>query len=219
MLKYNNFAFLFPPRPDGKAKIPSTLLGLYEQRGWVAQVKKNGTNNVIFVPPNGKLIAMTRDGDEHKQWNWTAKSGQIFRDVADGKTWNVFVAELLHNKNATVKDTNYVHDVLVYRGEYLLGTTYRERQELLHRTFDRFGGTETRDYRILNPNTWLATCHKQGFRQRWDTINEAAKRAAAKGTSPMDEGLVCKNLDGVLRAKDNNGWLVKCRVLHKNYSC
>ena len=60
-MDYTEYSYLYPPRPD--AKVPQGMLGFYEKRGWIAQVKKNGTCTVIFAHKD-KVIFKTRHGDD-----------------------------------------------------------------------------------------------------------------------------------------------------------
>jgi hypothetical protein len=220
-MKYRSFTFLYPPRAE-KA-IPDFMLPIYEEKGWEAEVKMNGTNNVVFVPPKGDLMSRQREGEEHKLWNFTQKSAAVFKELQDGKNWHVFNAELIHSKtsDSNYRDINYIHDVLVWKGVYLLGTTRRERLALLHEILDPFGGTEMDDYRIITPNTWLAKQYKKDFRKIWGEIQKDAQKADAMRRAPLKEGLVLKKPDGILNIggeKANTSWTVKCRVSHKNYS-
>src|ERR1700756_4000556 len=134
-MEYDSFAYLTPPRTE--AKIPPSLLSMYEEGGWLAQVKKNGTNSVIFVPPTREPFAYNRHGERHKAWEFDAESARFFKKLP-GRNWYVFNAELLHSKvSGGPRNTNYLHDVLVYDGTYLLGRTYLERYNLLFKAFAR----------------------------------------------------------------------------------
>lgn len=209
-MRYGSYAYIEPPRPE--SKIMAGSLGVFEGRGWVAQVKKNGTNSVIFLPPKGKgdPFAKTRhpNDSEHKAWAFTEKSIALFRNLQN-KEWHVFNAELMHSKGNGIRDTNYIHDVLVLDGEYLLGKTFDQRYQLL---LNRLGfhishPTEThRSHYVLNDNTWLAKNHSACFLELFSKLQNE------------DEGLVLKNPKGALSARDNSGWMVKCRRPHKNYS-
>jgi hypothetical protein len=57
-MDYTQFAYFAPPRPE--QAIPPICIQSYEDRGWVAQIKKNGTNNLIFVAPDHTLTFRTR---------------------------------------------------------------------------------------------------------------------------------------------------------------
>ena len=58
--------FWYPPRPE-KAIAPS-LIKFYEGRGWIAQIKKNGTCSTANVDDHGNVTFFTRHGEAHKAW-------------------------------------------------------------------------------------------------------------------------------------------------------
>lgn len=201
-MEYKSYSYITPPRAEGKVA-PATL-PFYEQKGWIAQCKKNGTNSVIFVPPSEKIFAKTRHNDDHKAWKFTEGSSKIF-DETRNAGWNVFNAELMHSKGNGFRDINYLHDVLVWNGEYLIGKTYQERFELLQNIFCDIKD-ETHSHYVINDHTWLAKNFKADFSKLFHSL-----------TNNEDEGLVLKNPKGKLELRDNTGWLVKCRKFHKNY--
>ena len=220
-MKYENYQYLWPPRPS-KA-IPDAQLGWYEKRGWVGQMKKNGTCTVVFVSPDGELTFKTRHNDDHKMWTPTPKSTECFRDLP-GKGWYVFVVEVLHNKTALIKDTVYIFDILVNDGELLLGTTFTERMDMLKKIF----GVEDFDdpnvvrlsqesHYVLSPNCWLAKTITGDFAK----VMRVANAQKPESGAPVDEGIVLKRPDAKLemptKASANSRWQVKCRVAHKNY--
>lgn len=201
--KYDGESFLFPPRPE--TAIPKAMLGYYEKKGWIAQVKKNGTCSEIFVSPGRKVRSLTRHNETHKLWDFTPGSRLIFEQMDEGH--HVLVAELLNNKVAGgTKDTMYIHDILVHHGLCLIGTTYEERHDLLKELFLRGGEEEAVGHWVLNDHAWLARNYTSGFRKLFDSL-----------TSAEEEGLVLKDLKGKLTFKDNDEWCVKCRRSTKNF--
>ena len=218
-MKYDKYTYLWPPRPSDP--IPIKTLHFYEQRGWVAQMKKNGTCTVLFVSPEKEIIVKTRHNDEHKRWAPTEKSTHLFKTLP-GAGWYVFVCEVLHSKTATVKDTVYIFDILVNDGELLIGSTFIERMEMLKKLFGiRDDGnvvslSNTSHY-VLSSNIWLARTITSGFEQ----IMRIANRQKPTDGAPVDEGIVLKNPTARLempgKQTSNSKWMVKCRVDHKNY--
>jgi hypothetical protein len=212
-MKYERYEYLWPPRPDSKRAVPPTgAMGLsfYERRGWFAQIKKNGTCNVIAVSPEGELVTMNRHRETHKLWNPTPASSAAFQKLP-GKGWYVFVAELLHSKVTNgPRDTNYIFDVLVADGEYLVGKTFLERQAILADIFPK-SKSETASHRVIDSNTWVAKLIKSDFEGVFEGLSSAE-----------DEGLVIKNpmakLELCSRQAANTAWQVKCRKTHKNFS-
>jgi hypothetical protein len=182
---------------------------MYEEGGWLAQAKKNGTNSVIFVPPDRKPFAYNRHGELHKVWKFDAESAHFFSKLP-GKNWYVFNAELLHSKvSGGPRNTNYLHDVLVYDGSYLIGQTYIWRYSLLLKAFERHINAETDAYFVLDPQTWLAKNWLKGFKKVFKEKLDANE----------DEGLVLKNPSGRLATTDGHDapWMAKCRRPQKNF--
>jgi hypothetical protein len=176
---------------------------------------------------------MNRHAGNHKAWQPTAASSAHFKNLP-GTGWYVFVAELLHSKGPMIKDTNYVHDVLVADGKLLLGKTYAERHAILCSLFGvtdqtPMGGDVKNfpSHFVVNPGTvksgtingalWIARI----FRQEEVDPVELYKAIDACKTNPLDEGVVLKDLNAKLnlcsKAASNNAGQVKIRRSHKNY--
>lgn len=208
MTLYTKAKFLYPPRPIKKV-IPG-LLGFYENRGYWAQVKKNGTCSILGVGPSGEIYTQNRHGKDHSMWKPSEESLQPFKSIMNGK-WHVFVVEVMDAKTPHIKDSIYVHDIVVHNGRVLEGSTFSERQILLRKIFPRrdVGGF---GYEKVTDKVWLATLIKGGFRDIFNSIEDPK----------VDEGLVLKDPNGKLepmwREGTNSGWQVKCRKPHKNYS-
>lgn len=208
-MKYDSYEYLWPPRPDSKRAVPPTMLSFYERRGHLAQIKKNGTCSVITRFPDKSVRFMNRHKEEHSAWTPTASSEHVFRNLDGG--WYVFVAELLHNKvSGGPRNIHYIFDVLVADGEYLVGKTFIERQQILNELFpDTI--SETFSHRVIDDHTWVAKLIDEDFSGLFSNLSEAE-----------DEGIVIKNPDAKLescsRASANTAWQVKCRVPHKNFS-
>ena len=208
MMRYDSFTYLWPPRPES-AVLP-TLTPIYENKGFVAQVKREGTCSVIAVSPTGVLTAMNRHNEPHRAWSSTPASSAAFQGLP-GDGWYVFVAELLHSKVAGgPRDTNYIFDILVADGEYLVGHTFEERQAILAEIFP----TTLEDapyHRVITPNTWVAKNFTTGFMALFNGLSSA-----------LDEGIVMKNPKAKLqmcsRQSANNDWQVKSRRRKKNSS-
>jgi hypothetical protein len=205
-VRYSHYSYLWPPRPE--LAVPPTMLGFYQKRRWTAQYKKNGTCSVIFVTPEKRVVAKTRHNDDHKAWAPSPATTTAFSSLP-GPGWYVLVAELLHSKGVGVRNVNYVHDVLVADGKYLVGTTYRERHDLLTRLF--VSREVAHSHYVVDDHTWVARNFDVGFSKMFEEIS-----------LKEDEGLVLKNGTAKLavcsRPTANSSWSVKCRRPTKNYS-
>ncbi len=201
-MNYTEYRYLFPPRPE--TKVTRELLGFWEQRGYVAQKKKNGTCTVVFACGD-RVIFKTRHNDDHKLWTPQPDHIKFFQGSAG---WNVFVAELLHSKVAGgPRHELYLFDQLVANGRSLVGSTFGIRAAGMRTAF---GGQEEDDqYRVADRIT-LAKCFVSGFARLFD------------GLKKEDEGLVLKDprapLKPCLKPDSNRGWSVKARIATANFS-
>lgn len=188
---------IFPPRPENA--INPLMIPFYEKRGWWADIKKNGTCTVIDVQDDGAVEWWTRHGERHRQWTPTAELTAFFQNFP-GST---IVGELLHNKGPSVKNTIYVFDIIRHDGNSLIGTTFRHRREKVL--------PEIAKVVPLHGNVWIAKTHTRDLLGLFKGLHD-----------PLDEGVVLKNPDGILEPcwskTNNNGWQVKSRRPHKNYT-
>jgi hypothetical protein len=205
-VRYESYRFLWPPRPEKAA--PPQLIGFYEKRGWLAQVKKNGTCTVIFAKGE-TVIFKTRHDDDHKAWSPLPSHSAFF---SGRKDWNVYVAELLHSKGPHVKNHLYLFDILVSDGNELIGTTLQDRQSILRQRFptpkvDIGGSRAGLGSRLITQDVSHADAISPAL---WDKLG------------PLDEGFVFKNpkakLSACIAATSNGAWQVKVRRPHTNYS-
>jgi hypothetical protein len=211
---YTSYQFLYPPRPE-KA-IFSIQLPYYEQRNFIVQYKKNGTNNGMAISPRCEITAMQRRNEPHALWAPSEHTKEAFRDLPGG--WYYFVAELLHSKVSGgaakgLRDINYINDILVADDKHLVGTTFAERQALLAKLFNaaKLPISSTGSHYIIDSHTWLARNHTKSFAQMFAGLREAE-----------DEGLVLKmpsaKLAPCTKPTANASWMVKIRMPHKNYA-
>jgi hypothetical protein len=184
--------FLYPPRPENR--ILPGLIPSFERRGWVCQLKKNGTCSLAFVDATGTVIFKTRHNEDHKAWTPTPDIILFFSQFRN----SIFVFELLHSKGGGVKNTVYIFDLLMYDGKYLVGMSLRERLDILEKL------------KIDVPNISVAETYTTGFLSIFQNL-----------TNPLDEGIVLKRPDAPLemcfRDGTNTSWQVKCRKATKNY--
>jgi hypothetical protein len=202
---YETFRFLYPPRP--KRVILESQLAQFEAAGFWAQVKKEGTHNVLAISPDRTVIAMQRRGVPHKLWTPREHTVAPFLGLPGG--WYVFSSELLHTKlsgTQVPRDTNYIHDILVADSQTLYGMSFQDRQALLARLFNapQQPVSASGSHWLLDGHTWLAQNHHRGFTRLYQGL-----------TRPEDEGLVLKRPNAVLApcvtASANVSWLYKIR--------
>ena len=120
--------FWYPPRPE-KAILLGVLIRFYEQRGFVAQIKKKWN---VFDRERWRRwerdVFLTRHGEAHKAWTPTEEAKDWFGRYPDSS----FVFELLHRKGGEVRDTIYLFDVLKMKGTDQVGFPLRGRLCLLN---------------------------------------------------------------------------------------
>lgn len=209
-MKYTDWLYLYPPRPD--FAIPPSMLNYYEKRGWTAQFKKNGTNTIIGIAPDKKLHAMNRHNANHKAWNLTEHIKDELIRLFPEKKWFVICAEIMHSKTPTIKDTIYIYDMLVWKSDFLLDSTFMERQEILDKRL--VTNVESHSHYVCDSGgkIWYAKRFDKNFKDLFQSIKQVK----------IDEGLVLKDPNGKLRAcrtsSENASWQVKCRHPTKGYT-
>lgn len=211
-MEYTEFQYLWPPRPE--TKIPSGMLGFYEKRKWVAQVKKNGTLTVIFARGKEVIFKTRHPGDnngDHRQWTPSAEHIRFFQ--SSSTKWNVYVAELIHNKTQHIKNQLYIFDQLVKDGEQLVGVSFEDRHAMLLAKWKILA--EEADQHRVHQYVSIAKNLTGDLKKIYDAITPK------DGILKENEGLVLKDpkapLKMCLQQKSNAAWQVKCRVFHKNY--
>ena len=207
---------MFPPRP--KHRIRPADLPKYEKQGiWVAQLKFNGTRSPINIKPTGEVVAWTRHGTPHKQWELSSDVADQLRSlgIQDGlEYW--LDAELLNNKTT---DPHYKNRLVLFdvlqAGHYLFGDPdLMGRHELLFNLCGRPTELEPKNGVALKvtENVWLAETFASNFTDHWESRIELDEI----------EGLVLKKKRSVLDdfgAKEYEvSWQLRCRKEHKSYS-
>jgi len=209
-MKYDSFKYLYPPRPE--AAIPPDMLEWYEKRGWVAQYKKNGTNTIIAISPDKEFTAMNRHAANHKAWQLTSYIKQELVRLFLEEYWIVLVAEIMHSKTKTIKDTIFIHDILVYQNEFLIDSEFETRQKLLDSKLITKVETQTHYVCDKDNKIWYAKRFTKDFEKLFFDIKDPT----------IDEGLVLKNPKGKLsscsKPTSNESWQVKVRHNSKKYN-
>jgi hypothetical protein len=226
MKPYNNYLYLYPPRPEF-AMSPDRI-SYYEGQGYHGQYKKNGCSSAIAISPVGFepiarppgsapahgrwFVLMDRHKKPHRAWQLTAHIKEVFHELLPKDQWTYVVAELLNGKTTTsdVRDTLYIHDILVLNSTYLLGTRYDQRQQWLADLFP--SNVEAYSHYVITEKVWRARTFKDKMEERFLSIKDPR----------FDEGIVLKKPDGILKLcdveKNNTSWQAKCRYPTKIYN-
>lgn len=215
-IPYTKYSYLYPPRPEHA--VPIEHIGTYEEMGYVAQPKLDGSSCLVFTDGTN-AIAMSRHATPFAAEPMLLKDG-TFRKLHRGTPgkWTVLVGELMNKSKRDERGRAFsgyvVHDVLVADGVHLVGTTFAERIALL----DSMYGTAGSDQPELH-----ATGHERVYRVRTYRGPGLAEffRGVTAGAQ-MYEGIVAKDpagrLEHGMRQKNTRSGQVKVRRTEKNYA-
>lgn len=210
MIRYDKFKYMYPPRPE--YIISPDKLGEYEGTH-AAQVKMNGSCCLIFIKGN-EFRYFGRHENENLRGFKLKISDLSVLNCGNENNWNIFVGEYM-NKNKKGFDNKpwnhkfVIFDVLVYNGDYLLGTTFQERVNLLDTLF----GTKNENEYLykINENIYRVKTFYTNFLKEWNKIVKI----------DMLEGLVLKKsnakLERGLSERNNILWQLKSRKETLNY--
>lgn len=226
MKPYNSYSYLYPPRPE--VKITPNNLERFDDNTFLAQPKYNGSCAVLFLNSETYLypprpgVKITGEMVIKNRHNQPFSKGKIKLSEMDlmkahrGKGWLVLCGELL-NKNQAGEKGSFNHkfiiwDILVLNSEYLLGTTFAQRMDLLDTLYPTKQHELAHVLNIGIKGVYKAPVYKKDFQALYNDISKVS----------LYEGLVLKRAEGKLglglNSKNNTGWQVKCRKATANYS-
>jgi ATP-dependent DNA ligase len=188
---------------------------------FVLQLKLDDTRNLIIIKPGLEIEMWNRHQERHKAYSKPhPKLIESIKNLGlDETKYHVFDSLLLHNKNALVKDTVVLIDILVHNSEYLIQTTFKERDELLEKIcghpkrLEQHSGLELG--LEVTPLLWKAKSYTTNFQEIFDKF-----RKVFEGGQKIVEGVVLKRLNGRLDYHLNTDkckWQIKMRYSKKNY--
>ncbi len=209
MIDYNNFYYIYPPRP--KNAIDPKHLKTWDDNSMVCQIKTNGSNALIFMDGKDCYI-YNRHGSRLS--NVEINREEIL-NLYSGKGWMVINGEYLNKSkkdenNQTFNHKLIIFDILVYNSQYLVGKTFGERIELL----DSIYGTKNSEKEYLfgvSQNVYRVKSYQNDFKQMFDKY------------TPIDmvEGVVLKRKNARLELGstelNNSKSQLKSRKKTKNY--
>lgn len=210
-MKYPKFSYIYPPRP--KNAVPQDELDFWDSGSMLAQPKLNGSNTTIYT--NGiKVIVMNRHNQ--RLTNFRLNDEEIIKSIYRGNgEWMVINGEYMNkSKNDKFRKVfNHkfvIFDILVLEGNYLVGTTFEERVEMLD---ELYGQVECEDEFLFNlsENIYRVKSYKRDFNDVFNRLVEI----------DMYEGLVMKRRSAKLEMgtseMNNVKSQIKCRKVTKNY--
>jgi ATP-dependent DNA ligase len=210
MPKYTNFKYLYPPRP--KNAVSPEDLDFWDNNTLIAQPKMNGSNCIIFT--NGEdFFVMNR----HKQrlTNFKITRGELSEIYRGDGEWMIINGEYMNKSQNDENKKVFNHklvifDILAYNGEYLVGSTFSERVELLDKIY---GKNECEKYYLysISDNVYRVKSYTNNFKKIFDEFIKIH----------MIEGLVMKRSNAKLEAglteSNNIKSQIKCRKPTKSY--
>lgn len=217
---YTEFRYLFPPRPEHKIKPES--IGEYEQAGFVAEAKFNGSCAVLFINGAYRSIRLyNRHGDP-----LTNTKDLDFTPLYDSRGWmnmgwTVLCGEYMNKNKCDERGDPFNHkfivwDILVWRSKYLINSTLQERYQLIGDMYgyDAEAWEERADKMLykLSDDIYIAHVFTRNLSNLYRQIIK----------TDMIEGLVLKRptakLDASYNEQNNSSWQVKVRKPTKNYT-
>jgi len=198
---------MFPPRPE--YVISTDQLHKYEKTHLI-QVKLNGSCCTIFIKGD-ELRQFGRHQNENLS-NFKINQENLKVLNCGNNEWNVVVGEYMNKNKKGVDGKPWNHkfvifDILVYDGEYLIGSTFEERVNLLDKIF---GTIDENDYIYkINESVFRVKTFYDNFLLRWNEITKI----------DMLEGVVLKKKEQKLTRglSEKNNMSHKCRKPTKNY--
>lgn len=210
-MKYDKFRYLFPPRP--KNPIDPSELDFFDNGTLFVQPKINGSNCVLFT--NGKqTLSMNRHNSRlngfsigenelnslyrGNEGEWLVLNGEWLNKSKKDESGNVFNHKLI------------IFDILVYKSDYLVGSTFSERIDILS---DLYGEVESdKDYLYsVSENVYRVKNYQSNFKEVFNKLSHI----------DMIEGLVLKRKGAKLEIgnteNNNTKSQLKARKPTKNY--
>lgn len=202
---------LYPPRAEAMA--PPSTLGRF--KGFIAQYKYNDIRTLFHVGPQG-IELYTRKREPVREYQLTAEMQQAWNSLHLSRDQHHTIdGGILRHLVLRGQSPIIVWDILVHDGIYLLGTTYRERYQLLKRICGGSFRAESLTGRevglVVTGLLWLAPWYENGFENLYEK------------TLDVDylEGLILKDprakLASGFHERNNTRWQIKFRKQSKSY--
>lgn len=222
---------MYPPRP--KTSIPPEKVGDYEEKGYIAQLKYNGTRTLVEMSPGPTIKIWTRHKEPHKAYELTdaMRSDLLAIYMAGDMTKTmIFDGELMHSKTKNLKDTLVLFDILVCDSDHLIGMPMLARYSIMSDILGEPDQWEEETGRKI-----AAKCRVFELDEKDEVVERYLERVwmaetfyhsfsdVYKSRIDMDEveGLVLKKpqapLDRGFSETNNESWLIRCRKPSKNY--
>lgn len=181
-MKYNSYRYIYPPRP--KNAIPDSELNFWDNKSLIAQPKLNGSNCVIFMDGTRNMV-MNRHNQRLTNFELPQAELNALYKCNPGELM-VINGEYLNKSKQDERGVTFNHklvifDILVFKSDYLVGSTFSDRITLL----DELYGTKDSEKPYLysvSDNVYRVKSFETGFKQIFDDLTKI----------DMVEGLVLK---------------------------
>jgi hypothetical protein len=210
-MRYAKYRYVFPPRP--KNAVPQSELDFWDGGTMIAQPKLNGSNTTIYT--NGiKVIVMNRHNQ--RLTNFRITDEEVISSIYRGNgEWMAINGEYMNKSkndkyNKVFNHKFVIFDILILEGNYLVGTTFEQRVDMLD---NMYGQIECDDEFLYNisENIFRVKSYKIQFNYIFTKLVEI----------DMYEGLVMKRRNAKLEMgtseMNNVKSQIKCRKVTKNY--
>lgn len=215
---YNEFKFIYPPRAE--VKTTPKLVSHYDTTEYIAQPKYNGSCVSVFLNDNHRVV------NRHNEPKTRVDKSIDFKSVNKWDKWMVLSGELM-DKSKKGEDGNVINgfimwDILVYKGEYLIGSTTTERLEIMEKEWSC-------QRMMITPKGFVEYKHLcyTGIEGIYKSpsymggLGYFSKLYDELIVTDAYEGLVIKKANAKLELgfgeKNNSGWQLKARKPTKNY--
>jgi len=210
-MDYEKYRYIYPPRPKN-AIDPKDLI-FWDNKTLISQPKLNGSNTTIYT--NGREIkVMNRHNSPLTNFKISREEiMSIFR--GNEGEWLVINCEYLNKSKKDETNNLFNHklvifDILVSKSDYLIGSTFSSRVDLLD---DLYGREESgKEYLYsVSENIFRVKTYENNFKEIYDNLTNI----------DLCEGLVLKRKGAKLEAgsSENNNYKsqLKVRKPTKNY--
>jgi hypothetical protein len=209
-MRYDKYRYVFPPRP--KNAVPQSELDFWDGGTMIAQPKLNGSNTTIYT--NGiKVIVMNRHNQ--RLTNFRITDEEVISMYRGNGEWMAINGEYMNKSkndkyNKVFNHKFVIFDILILEGNYLVGTTFEKRVDMLD---NMYGQIECDDEFLYNisENIFRVKSYKIQFNYIFTKLVEI----------DMYEGLVMKRRNAKLEMGtselNNTKSQIKIRKATKSY--
>lgn len=210
-MKYNSYRYIYPPRP--RNAISPDELSFWDNGSLLGQPKLNGSNTSIYT--NGiKTMVMNRHNQRLTNFQLTQDELKSLHRGKEGE-WMMLNCEYLNKSKQDERGVTFNHkliifDILVFKSEYLVGSTFSERIQLLDELYGTSDSEKSFLYSISD-NVYRVKSFDSNFKRIFDDLTSI----------DMVEGLVLKRKNAKLEVgnteNNNTKSQIKCRKRCKLY--